>query len=251
MRALACMILKGGSGKTATAVNLAAALGAQGLRVLTVDMDVQRHASIWLGAGGAKAGTFEAICERRPASDLIVDTSAPGVKILPATLALVGADQTLRNMKAGDFRLEIALRAVSEGFDYCVIDTPPAPSPVTVNALNASGAYLIPMQSHMSALFGVKDTIDFAEAVSKARLVGVLPCFFDARLKHTGDVIRILNENRPGDVFTTAIRPNVTIAESFAAFQPVTVFDPKSNGAADYSAAAQEVAKRWDALEAP
>ena len=245
---------KGGSGKTTTAVNLAAALGERGVRTLVVDLDSQASASEWLGAkGDTGAGLLEALTSGAGLGDLVRASTAAGVdlvasgpqmaraeKRLALALEELGADTMLRDTLAG---LE------ADRWDVVLLDCPPSPGRVTMNALVAACGILAPVEAHMMAVRGADALTETVERVRSRvntglRVAGILAVRVDARARHSADVVERLRHKFDGLVFESVVRESVRLAEAFAFGQPVTTYDPKGRGAEDYRAVAAEFLKR-------
>lgn len=250
-RTIAVTNQKGGSGKTTTAVNLAAALGEAGRRVLLVDLDPQASASAWLGVPSAARGTFDVFAADAALADVLTpETSAPGVALAPATAELVKAERTL----AGDLDALGALRRALDGlppgrFDVVLVDCPPAVAFLTPAALVACHELIVPVEARAMALQGLASllqTVDRTRAAFNAALAvaGILACRVDARTNLSRDVVAALRERFGPLVFTAAIRENVRLAEAPSYALPVTRYAPTSPGAEDYRAAAAELLTR-------
>jgi len=247
MRTLAIANQKGGSGKTTTSVNLAAALGEQGRRVLTVDLDPQHSATAWFGLRNAGKGVLGIFMGDGDLLEFIQATGAPGVDLAPSSAWLVGVEKIL----AGEVGAETILRRQldklpGDRWDYVLIDCPPTLGILTINALAAARELLVPVEAHVMALAGLAQLLHTVEVVKERlnpdlKVTGVLACRVDGRTRHARDVVDMLRE-RSGDlVYQTVIRENVRLAECPSFGQPITQYDPKSHGAADYRALAREV----------
>jgi chromosome partitioning protein len=254
MRTVAVAMQKGGSGKTTTAVNLAAALAEQGRRVLVVDVDPQANATSWLSVTDAGKGIFAALCENSSVADLITETATPGVDLAPSSPWLVGAERALASEVGAETILRRQLRAVRDRYDVALIDTPPTLGILTVGALVAARQVLIPVEAHVMALNGLVQLTATIETVrdrlnEDLEVLGILACRVDARTRHAGDVVEELRRRFEAEVFETVVRENVRLAEAPSFGQPVTLYAGTSAGAADYRALAHEVTQRWQDMK--
>jgi chromosome partitioning protein len=190
MRIIACVNQKGGSGKTTTAVNLAAALGEAGRSVLIVDLDPQASASTWLGIADGGRDLFEVFAEGRELRGLPRETSAPRVQIVPASAWLVGVEKALAGEVGAETLLRTRLGAFKEDeFDYVLFDCPPALGILTVNALAAAREVLVPVEAHVMALTGLAQLLRTVEVVRERlnaglHLAGIVACLVDSRTRH-------------------------------------------------------------------
>lgn len=246
MRTIAIVNQKGGSGKTTTAVNLAAALGEQGRQVLLLDIDAQANASSWYGVSESGRGLLDVMAGNGNVIDLIHATEVPGVEVIPASPWLVGADKAL----AGEVGAETVLRRVvtqlaQQRWDYLLIDCPPTLGILTVNALTAVREVFVPVEAHVMALHGLAQLLNTVELVQERlngelQVSGILACRMN-RTRHAGEILEQLRARFGERVFSVAIRENVRLAECPSFAQPITQYDPKSNGAEDYRSLALEV----------
>jgi chromosome partitioning protein len=249
---------KGGVGKTTTAVNLGASLAAAERRVLVVDIDPQGNASSGLGypPGAVEEGVYDAILEDRPVVEVVRPTELPLLEVLPAHRDLVGAELELVGVPDREHRLRRSLEAVRDRYDFVFIDTPPSLGLLTLNALVAADAVLIPMQCEYYALEGLGHLVATIEMV-RTRLnpalsiEGILLCMYDPRTNLTGQVDAEVRAHFDGQVFDTVIPRNVRLSESPSHGQPILLYDVGSRGAKSYLALAQEYLRRRAAGEAP
>ncbi|HET9873220.1 MAG TPA: ParA family protein [Propionibacteriaceae bacterium] len=245
---------KGGVGKTTTAVNLAAALAQGGLRVVVIDLDPQGNASTALGIDHSPGtpGTYEVLISGAPiAAHLIESPEAPGLRVLPATIDLAGAEIELVPVVARENRL---LRAINtylrtNEVDYVILDCPPSLGLLTLNALVAAGEILIPIQCEYYALEGVSQlmrTIDLVQAELNDRLTlsTVLLTMFDARTRLAAQVADEVRKHFAGQTLPTVIPRSVRISEAPSYGQTVLTYHPDSTGAISYREAAHEIARR-------
>ena len=253
MRVLAVANQKGGVGKTTTAVNVAACLSEIGRRVLLVDLDSQANATAWLGAEDRGEAVRQIIVDLDPASPYIVGTNTPGVSILPGSKAsaLVDTDlakQSVTNPKRVDAhplpeRLRDALQPIrsSDEFDVVIIDTPPSLGFLVSNGIHAADELVIPVESHVIAAAAISRLLESVEAWGLDPMVHIVPVRVDRRNRHTGEVVDRLRDAFPGQVTEAVIRENVRVAEAWGWKEPVTVYDPGSNGTEDYRALTAEL----------
>ena len=250
MRSIAILNQKGGSGKTTTAVNLAAALGEVGRRVLLVDMDPQATATDWLGVTYPGRGITDIFIDQRPLVDLVRATSVRGVAMVPASAWLIGAEKALAwELDAVQiFRRGVAALPPDQ-WDYLIVDCPPALGIITANSLMGVKEVLIPVEAHHLALPGVDRVITATETLRthlnpELKVMGILACRVDPRTRHSREVVRELRSRFGSLVFREEVRENVRLAEAPASGTPITVFDTRSRGAKDYRALAAAVSLR-------
>lgn len=247
MRTIAIANQKGGSGKTTTSVNLAAALGEKGRRVLLLDLDPQHSATAWFGVNHGGKGILAIFTDDGNLADFVQAAGAAGVDLVPSSTWLVGVEKIL----AGEVGPETILRRqlarlAPDRWDYLLIDCPPTLGLLTINALAAVRELLVPVEAHVMALSGLAQLLRTVEVVRDRlnpdlHISGILACRVDARTRHAREVVEQLRE-RSGDlVYRTVIRENIRLAECPSFGQPITQYDPKSAGAADYRALAEEI----------
>ena len=248
-RIIAVVNQKGGVGKTTTAVNLAAALTDQGLKVLLCDFDPQANASSGMGINKKKLGktVYDTIIGDVPVREAIIQTKYADV--LPASADLAGAGVELISLPDANYRLQKALQPVKEQYDLILIDCPPSLEMLTVNALAAADSILVPVQCEYFALEGLSDLMATLRAVKRKinpalEIFGVALTMFDGRTNFATQVAQEVRRHFPGKVFASVVPRNIRLAEAPSHGLPVTAYDRSSRGAAAYREMAAEVAKK-------
>ncbi|HEX4967765.1 MAG TPA: ParA family protein [Nitrospiraceae bacterium] len=249
MRLIAIFNQKGGSGKTTTAVNLAAALGEQDRHVLVLDLDPQASASSWLGVKDGGRGLLDVFTDGLALAGLIQPTSADGVDVIPSSTWLVGAEKALAGEVGAETILRRRLAALKGPWQYILIDCPPALGLLTVNALAAAQEVLVTVETHVMALSGLARLLETLEVVKErlnpdVKIAGILACRVNARTRHAQEVVEQLQKRFGSLLYHTLIRENVRLAECPSFGQPITLYDPRCNGATDYRQLATEVIRQ-------
>ncbi len=239
---------KGGVGKTTTAVNLAAGLGAAGKNVLLVDIDPQGNTTSGYGINkrSVKASTYQLIIGEKPLEECTIKTMYPGVSVVPSSISLAGAELELVDMEHRESRLREALLQAKSQYDFILIDCPPSLGLLTLNGLNTADSVLIPIQCEYYALEGLSQLMSSVRSVKRLYnpsidIEGVLVTMYDSRLNLTTQVIDEVKRFFPRKVFRTVIPRNVRLSEAPGFGKPIRYYDPSSKGAAAYDSLAAEV----------
>lgn len=242
---------KGGVGKTTSAVNLTAAVGALGKKVLLVDIDPQGNATSGLGVNKreTKKSTYELLLGQASVEEVVVHTGFRGVDLLPANLSLAGAEIELVELPDRVKQLKLALLPCKERYDFIMIDCPPSLGLITLNAFTAADTVMVPIQCEYYALEGLSQLIATVRQVKRLynpsiEIEGVLLTMYDARLNLTVQVVQEVKRFFPKKVYQTVIPRNVRLSEAPSFGQPVLYFDRASKGAAAYMALAEEFLKQ-------
>jgi chromosome partitioning protein len=252
MRVIAVANQKGGTGKTTTTVNLAAALGGLGRRVLVLDLDPQANASAWLGVVDPGSSLLDALIAEDGDSlaPLIRSTSARGVDLVASSPQLARAERHLAAMLGGERILSGLIRGLDASrWDYLLIDCPPALGQLTVNALAATGEILVPVEASTMAvagLAGLVKTVAQAKRHLNTNLTfcGIFACRVDARTLLSRDVVAALRERFPADTLSTTIRETVRLREAWGQALPIDLYAPTSSASEDFRSLAKEIARQ-------
>ncbi|MGI8998184.1 MAG: ParA family protein [Candidatus Limnocylindria bacterium] len=251
VRVTACTNQKGGVGKTTTVINLAAFLALSGTRTLVIDLDPQGNATSGLGIDrrAVARSSYNALVDRTPIPELIVETSVKGLDLVPSAPSLSGAEVELVNVDAREHRLSASLDALDDRYDRVLIDCPPSLGLLTLNALTAADGVLIPIQTEYYALEGLSQLVHTIRRVREGlnprlEIDGVLLTMYDARTNLSAQVASEVRRHMNGSVYTTVVPRSVRLSEAPSHGLPIALYDPASRGANAYRALAGEVVAR-------
>lgn len=250
-RILAVANQKGGVGKTTTAINLGTALAAVGRAVLIVDLDPQGNASTGLGIGHAlrARNTYQVLVGDESVAAATVPTAIPGLDILPSAPELSGAELELIDLPTPQLRLRHALAALPSKYDYILIDCPPSLNLVTVNAMAAADAILVPLQCEFFALEGLSQLLGTVERVRaslnpRLEIQGIVLTMFDRRNRLSEQVADDVRTHMGAKVYETMIPRNVRVSEAPSHGRPALLYDHRCAGSQAYIRLAGELLRR-------
>ena len=248
---IACTNQKGGVGKTTTVVNLATYLALLGDHVLVIDLDPQGNATSGFGVDRASldSSVYDALVDGLPLAELHLPTPVEGVRLVPSSIALAGAEVELAGVDGRERRLARALDAERDSWDWILIDCPPSLGILTVNALTGADAVLVPIQCEYYALEGLTQLIATINLVRDhlnpdLAITGVLLTMFDGRTNLSSEVAAEVRRHLHEAVFETVVPRSVRLSEAPSHGVPIALYRPESKGAEAYRDLAIEVRGR-------
>jgi chromosome partitioning protein len=242
---------KGGVGKTTTAINLAACLALEGLKILLVDCDPQANATSGLGVqrDDDRNSIYDVLMGEAAATQVLLPTEIANLTLLPGSKNLTGANIELANAPDRALRLRTALQGIQTHYDLVVLDCPPALDLLTLNSLAAADSLIVPMQAEYFALEGISELVSTLERVRVAfnprlTIEGVLLTMYDDRTNLAQQVTETLREFFKDRLFRTVIPRNIRLAEAPSHGKPVALYDARSRGSEAYFELAAEYMER-------
>jgi chromosome partitioning protein len=240
---------KGGVGKTTTAINLGAGLGALERRVLLVDCDPQGNATRGLGARAEPPHLYHALVGEAPVSAAIRPSGFPNLDLVPSQRDLVGIEVELVGEPGWEQRLKNVLAEIAGRYDTILLDCPPSLGHLTVNALVAADGVLVPLQCEYFALEGISELLATIKRVQgslnpRLQIAGILLTMYDDRTNLSKDVAQEIRSHFAEKVYETVVPRNIRLAEAPSHGLPIFQYDIKSRGAEAYLAVAREILRR-------
>lgn len=239
---------KGGVGKTTTAVNLAAAFAVLGKKTLLLDCDPQANATTGVGIDKRKVEKtiYHGLIGQTPAAELIHDTEIETLKVIPSQVELIGFEVEMMAEEGREQEMKNLIREISDRFDHIIIDCPPSLSLLTVNAMTAADALLIPLQCEFYALEGLGQLVGTMKRIRsklnpKLKIAGILLTMYDQRTNLARQVADDARQFFKELIYETVIPRNVRLGESPSFGKPIILYEPSSIGAQSYKALAEEI----------
>lgn len=242
---------KGGVGKTTSAVNVAAAMGAKGKKVLLVDLDPQGNASSGVGINkkNMKLSSYDVVIGRSSAESCVVATEFQNLSVIPSNISLAGAEFELVTTEKREYRLKNALTLIKDEYDYIIIDCPPSLGILTVNSLVAADAVVVPMQCEYYSIEGLSQLLSTIRSVKRLynpslELLGILITMYNGRLNLSSQVMYELKKYYASKLFKTTILRNVRLSEAPGFGMPIIYYDKHCKGTEAYYAVTDEILER-------
>lgn len=242
---------KGGVGKTTSAVNIAAWLGAKGKNTLLVDIDPQGNSTSGVGFDrrGLRTTSYDILINQARGQDAVIKTEFENLSVIPSSADLAAAEIELADVHAREAVMKNALAPLRAEFEYIIIDCPPSLGLITTNALNAADSVLIPVQCEYYALEGLSQLMSSVQAVKRRyndrlELEGILLTMYDGRLNLTQQVVTEIKKYFPRKVFSTVIPRTVRLSEAPSFGKPVLYYDRSNKGTQAYGALVDEIIRK-------
>ena len=242
---------KGGVGKTTTAVNLSACLGALGKKTLLFDVDPQGNATsgVAIDKSKVKLSAYDILVEDAKAEQCVLTTPYDNLHIIPSSIDLAAAELEIVEKPHREALLKNALLPIKQYYDYIIIDCPPSVGLITANALTVADTFLVPIQCEYYALEGLSQLMSTVRRIKRQYnptidIEGVLLTMYDGRLNLTQQVVEEVKKFFPRKVFSTVIPRGVRLSEAPSFGMPVIYYDKSCKGSSAYTALAQEIIKK-------
>lgn len=250
MKVLSIVNQKGGVGKTTTSINLSACLFKMKRRVLLVDLDPQSNATRGSGVDSSslESNVNDVLLDRAGLKDSIIQSKSDGYDLLPSTPSLTESEVSLVTRDNREYVLRTKLEAVTESYDYILMDCPPSLNILTVNSLVSATGVLIPVQCEFYALQGLSELINTIDHIRNSsnnglKIEGILRTMFDSRNNLSNDVSEQLKEYFPNELYKTKIPRNIRVAEAPSFGKSILEYDGLSKGSLSYYSLAGEIIK--------